>query len=299
MPSKDEPTAGVVGLGDIGRGVATNIARAGIPLSVCDLRADAVAPFATSAHVAASPRELATTSDVLFVSVLDDAQVLEVMDGDEGFLRSGTRGSVVVILSTVTLRTLNEICERAAKQEVDVVDCSVTGGPEAASDGSLVGMLGGDTAVIERVRPVVDSFCELVVNMGPLGSGLKAKLARNLVQYASWLAAYEGQVLAEAAGIELSKLAEVIRVSDKKIGGASRLMFRPTVAPFAPEDDPRIVKAMSAGAALALKDLRAALELAGSLEVRLPLAEMTEARAEAVFGLAPDPLRQGAGGSKA
>ncbi len=62
--------------------------------------------------------------------------------------------------------------------------------------------------------------------MGPLGAGLPAKLARNLVQYGSWLAAYEAQVLAEAAGIELAKLAQVIKASDAQIGGASTLMFR-------------------------------------------------------------------------
>ena len=73
--------------------------------------------------------------------------------------------------------------------------------------------------------------------MGPLGAGLAAKLARNLVQYGSWLAAYEGQVLAEAAGIELAKLATVIKASDARIGGASTLMFRTTVAPFTDADD--------------------------------------------------------------
>ena len=148
-------------------------------------------------------------------------------------------------------------------------------------------MVGGETTVIERVRPVLDSFTSLVVHMGPLGSGLKAKLARNLVQYASWLAAYEAQTLAEAAGIELAKLAEVIRESDKLIGGASRLMFRDTVAPLAPDTPAVFVDAMAAGAGLAHKDLQAALELGRALGVDLPLAQMTEDRCDAVFGLAP------------
>ncbi len=121
--------------------------------------------------------------------------------------------------------------------------------------------------------------------MGPVGAGLKAKLARNLVQYGSWLAAYEAQVLAEAAGIELSKLAEVIRASDVFIGGSSRLMFRETVAPLAADAHPGIVSAMAGGAALAHKDLRAALELGHSLGLELPLAAMTDARCDAVFGL--------------
>ena len=105
-------------------------------------------------------------------------------------------------------------------------------------------MVGGDAAVIERIRPVLDAFSSLVVHMGPLGAGLQAKLARNLVQYGSWLAAYEAQVLAEAAGIELAKLAQVIRASDKRIGGASTLMFRDTVGPCPPETHPGIVEAM-------------------------------------------------------
>ena len=98
--------------------------------------------------------------------------------------------------------------------------------------------------------------------MGPFGAGLAAKLARNLVQYGSWLAAYEGQLLAEAAGIDLPKLAQVIKASDARIGGASTLMFRSTVAPFTDDDDAGLVGAMHAAAALAHKDLRAALELA-------------------------------------
>ena len=74
----------------------------------------------------------------------------------------------------------------------------------------------------------------LVLHMGPLGAGLSAKLARNLVQYGSWLAAYEAQVLAETAGIPLPLLAQAIRSSDRRIGGAATLMFRDTVRPSGP-----------------------------------------------------------------
>ena len=92
-------------------------------------------------------------------------------------------------------------------------------------------------------------------------------------------------MLAEAAGIELSKLAQVIRASDAKIGGAATLMFRPTVAPFTEDDDPGFVGAMRNGADLAHKDLLAALALGDELGVSLPLAAMTEARADDIFGV--------------
>lgn len=282
-------TVGVIGLGDIGRGVADCVARAGIDLVVYDVRTEAAARFADSVAVAGDPADLAAKSDVIVVAVLDDAQVQAVTGGERGALSTARPGSTVVVLSTVAPDTVRSVAEEAAERAVDVLDCGVSGGPAAAADGSLVAMVGGDEQAIERVRPVLDAFSSLVVRMGPLGAGLQAKLARNLVQYGSWLAAYEGQVLAEAAGIELAKLAEVIRESDKKIGGASRLMFRPSVAPFAAGEDERVVIAMRAGATLAHKDLQAALDLADRLGVRLPLAAMAEERTDAMFGLGPDP----------
>ena len=130
-----------------------------------------------------------------------------------------------------------------------------------------------------------DAVGSLTVTMGSFGSGLAAKLARNLVQYGSWLAAYEGQVLAEAAGIDLGRLAQVIKASDARIGGASTLMFRPTVAPFTEADDEGLIGAMRSAASLAHKDLRAALAFADTLEVVLPLAAMTEERCDDIFGV--------------
>ena len=104
--------------------------------------------------------------------------------------------------------------------------------------------------------------------MGPFGTGLAAKLARNLVTYGSWLAAYEAQRLAEAAGIVLADLAKAIRVSDAQIGGASTLMFRRRWRRSRTADDAGLVGAMRAASHLAHKDLTAALELARSVGSR-------------------------------
>jgi 3-hydroxyisobutyrate dehydrogenase len=146
-------------------------------------------------------------------------------------------------------------------------------------------MVGGSVSAGARLLPVLDTFSTLVVHMGELGTGLQAKLARNVVQYGAWLAAYQGQVLAEAAGIELSKLAQVIRASEKRTGGTTTLMFRDTVAPFPVGTEPGLVDAMRTAAGLAHKDLRAALELARSLGVAIPLAELADALADDVFGV--------------
>ncbi len=276
---------GVVGLGAIGDGVASSVVREGLPLVVLDVRPEATERFRQQAEVVTSTAELVRQADVVVVAVVDDAQVHAVLSGPDGGLAAADAGTTIVIVSTISAACVAAIGAEAAALGVPVVDCGVSGGPSAAATGELVCMVGGDPAVVDRLRPVFDAIGSLTVTMGPFGAGLAAKLARNLVQYGSWLAAYEGQRLAEAAGIELASLARVIKASDARIGGASTLMFRPTVAPFTERDDAGVVGAMQAAALLAHKDLQAALELAGSLHVELPLARMAEERCDDIFGV--------------
>jgi len=282
--SAETPVVGVIGLGAIGGGVAANVLREGFPLVVFDVRPEAADPYRDRATVARSPAGLVRGSDLVVVAVVNDEQVHAVLSGPDGGLAAGG-ATMFIIVSTISAACVEAIGAEAEGAGVEVVDCGVSGGPGPAASGDLVCMVGGDPPAIERARPVLDAIGSLTVTMGPFGSGLAAKLARNLVQYGSWLAAYEGQRLAEAAGIGLADLARVIRASDAMIGGASTLMFRPTVAQFTADDDAGIVAAMRAGASLAHKDLQAALELAESLDVELPLAQMAEVRCDEVFGL--------------
>lgn len=279
------PTIGVIGLGTIGGGIATNLQAAGFPLVVCDVSVEATDRHADYAAVAASPADLARASDVVVVAVVNDEQVHAVLSGPDGALAAGAPGTSVVVVSTITTTCVAAIGAEATALGVPIVDCGVSGGPSAAASGNLVCMCGGDPEVIAGLAPLFDAVGSLTVTMGPFGTGLAAKLARNLVQYGGWLAAYEGQVLAEAAGIELAKLAQVVRASDAQSGGAATLMFRSTVAPFSDEDDRGLVGAMQAAAALAHKDVQAALALAKELEIELPLAAMTEDRCDEIFGV--------------
>jgi 3-hydroxyisobutyrate dehydrogenase-like beta-hydroxyacid dehydrogenase len=276
---------GVIGLGSIGDGVATSLLREGFPLVVCDVRPEATERYRDGAIVADGPTDLVRQSDVVVVAVVNDEQVHAVLSGPDGGLAAAGADTTIIVVSTISARCVAEVGTEAAAAGVAVLDCGVTGGPAAAASGDLVCMVGGDPEVIDRARDVFDAIGMLTVNMGAFGTGLAAKLARNVVTYASWLAALEAQQLAEAAGIDLAKLAEVIRASDPQIGGASRLMFRSTAAPFTDQDDRGLVAAMEAGASLAAKDLHAALELADSLQVDLPLTAMTERRSQEIFGL--------------
>lgn len=292
MPVSDT-TVGVVGLGEIGRGLASSIQKAGMRLAVYDVRPEATRQFAAGADVCRDLDAIGRAARVLVVAVLTDEQVLEVLDPRSGALAAMAEGSTVVLVSTVSIDTVRRVAEWAGDRGVGVVDCGVSGGATAAAEGHLVAMVGGSDEDVERARPAIEAFSELVVRMGPVGSGQRAKLARNLIQYGSWLAAFEGQRLAEAAGIDLSKLAEVVRVSDRRIGGVSTLMFRSTTAPFSEADDAGLVAAMTSAAALAHKDLRAAMALGRELGVCLPAAELADSYADAVFGVGTAPRPEG------
>lgn len=283
------PTVGVVGLGEIGgAGIAANLMKAGVTLSVCDIREEATAPYREGARVAASPRDLATTSEIVFVAVLNDAQVRSVLEGDDGVFSGAADGTTVVIVSTITTETVLAMREAGSADGVGVVDCGVSGGTYGAADGQLVCMVGGTEEEVDRIRPALDVFSRLVLHMGPAGTGISAKLARNLIQYGAWCAAQEGQELAEAAGVDLLKLGEAIRESDEVIGGVTRMILRQTAEPWDRDADPGLLQFFEDKCVMAHKDLDAARALGDRLGVPMPVAALTDTRCERIFFL-PDP----------
>lgn len=276
---------GVIGLGEIGGSVATALVKASHEATVYDVRPGATERYADRCRVAADTGEVGEHAEALFVAVLNDDQVRLALTAPTGALSTMGPGTTVVVLSTVTLTALRHVARVAQSSGIGVVDCGVSGGPVAVATGRFVSMVGGDQAQMAKVVPLIESFSSVVIPMGPLGAGMQAKLARNVVQYGSWFAAYEAQRIAEAAGVDLQALSMAIKESDKMIGGPSALMFRETVAPFGPDDDPGLVNAMRSAAALARKDLRAAQALANDLSVELPLVDLLEPRIGTVFGM--------------
>ncbi|NUU23812.1 MAG: NAD-binding protein [Streptomycetaceae bacterium] len=267
----------VVGLGQIGGGVAGALVAAGHAVTVYDVRPEAAEPLASQgAVVASSPADAARGQEVVVVAVVDDAQLRAVADEA---LPAMASGAVLLVLSTVRIDTLDAVAEQAAPGSVDVVDCGVTGGPKAAATGRLVAMLGGDDAAVERVRPAVDAFSSKAVRLGGRGAGMRAKIVRNMMQYNMWAVAYEAQLLAEAADLDLAALREVIDAGDVYTGGPLAL--------FGTRADEGNMETRRAGAALAHKDLMAAIRLAESVGARVPLTRLVEPDYDAVLGASP------------
>lgn len=202
---------GFIGLGGQGGPMARRIAEAGYELTLWARRPASVDPFAdTGATVAASPAELGAASDLVCLCVVGDHDVDQVLDGDTGVLAGLAPGGIVVIHSTVHPNTCIDIAKKAAGKGISMIDAPVSGGGQAASDGTLLVMVGGDEDVLTRARPVFETYAGAIVHLGPVGSGQVAKILNNVLFSASLGVATNTLELGDSLGIPRDKLCDVL-----------------------------------------------------------------------------------------
>jgi len=224
---------GFIGLGSQGGPMARRIVEGGYPTTLWARRPATLEPFAdTPAKVAGSPAELAAASDLVCLCVVGDADVDEITSGEHGLLAAMKRGSIIAVHSTVHPDTCRELAKRAGAQGISVIDAPVSGGGPATAEGRLVVMVGGDADVVERCRPVFETYADPVVHLGELGSGQTAKLLNNLLFTANLGTAATALSLADALGVDPDRLTEVVSRSSGNsfalnalggIGGLERL----------------------------------------------------------------------------
>jgi 3-hydroxyisobutyrate dehydrogenase-like beta-hydroxyacid dehydrogenase len=271
-------TIGFIGLGNIGAAMAQRLPAES--LLVHDIRAEAMTSFARRGAHPGSLTDLATSCDVISVVVLTDAQVRSVV-GE--LLDHAGPGTVIAIHSTIDIQTAPQLAEAAARTGVYVIDAPVSGGAPGAAAGRLAVMVGGERQAYETAKPVFRHWAELVLHVGPVGAGTHCKLARNLLTFAGFAVAAEASRLAEAAGIDLGKLAAVVRQSDTVSGGPGAIMVRASTAELDPADGLRPI--FEHTAALGEKDLALALAMGEALGVDLPFAALARQTLAAGLGV--------------
>ena len=273
--------AGFIGLGNIGGPMARRLLANPDGLVVFDVRPESYEKLvAKGATAAADVAEVARSADVISVVVRDDDQVRDVTTE---LLAASRPGLVIAIHSTIKASTAIALAEVAEPLGVHIVDAPISGGAMGAHAGTLAVMVGGEADAVELCRPVFGHFASLVSHLGPVGSGTRAKLARNLLHFVAFTAVGEAQRLAEAAGIPVAELGRIVRHSDSVTGGPGAIMLRDSAGPLAPGDDWYPV--MENVASLGAKDLQQALELAAELGVDTPLASMALQRLALELGL--------------
>lgn len=281
------PGVGFIGLGQIGAPMASRWLEWPGGLTVFDVHEPATEPFAAGgAHVAGSPAEVARRASVISIMVRDDAQVTDVLTGPEGILSAASPGTVVAIHSTVEADTPGRLAAIAAEHGVHVVDAPVSGGFLGAHAGTLALMVGGSDEAVALVQEPFALLGTLVAHLGPIGAGTRAKLARNLITFASFAAVGEAYRLAETAGVDLALLGEVVRHSDRITGGPGAVMLRSSAGPLADDDGLRQIFTHTRG--LGEKDLSLALALAAEHGLDLPFARLALDHLGAALGVPHD-----------
>jgi 3-hydroxyisobutyrate dehydrogenase len=215
--------------------------------------------------------------------VRDDAQVHEVLAGTDGILSGAAAGTVVAVHSTVEAETPAKLAAIAAERGVSVIDAPVSGGMMGAHAGTLAILIGGDDDAAAKVREPFGQLGTLVAHLGPIGAGTRAKLARNLITFASYAAVGEACRLAEAAGVDLHLLGEVVRHSDQITGGPGAVMLRTDAGPLADDDGLRPI--FTHTRALGEKDLSLAIGLGEVLGVDTPFARLAHQTLGAALGV--------------
>jgi 3-hydroxyisobutyrate dehydrogenase len=256
--------AGFVGLGAMGAPMAGNLARAGLLEAVWNRSPGRSRAFEADSGVPAATglEDLARRCDVVVTCVSADADVLAVVDSLAPALGAG---AIVIDCSTVAAETARRAAARLADVGAGFLDCPVSGGTEGAKAGTLSIMVGGDEAVLERARPVLEAMGRNIVHMGPVGSGQATKATNQIMVAGINQAVTEALAFGRAQGLPVDRL---IAALEKGAAGNWFLSHRGHT--MVRGEFPLGFKVE-----LHAKDLEICRQMAGALGARLPIVEMT------------------------
>lgn len=248
----------------MGSGMARRLLTSGFLLTVFNRNAEKSAPFAADgASVADSPREAAAQADIIISMVADDNASRSLWLGETGALASAAIGTVCIECSTVTVNWVRELFKAATACGCEFLDAPVTGSKTQAAGGELNFLVGGDSATLEKARPVLAAMSKAIVHIGTTGSGSLLKLINNFVCGVQVASLAEALTMIERSGLDRAKALEVLT------NGApgSPLMKTAAGRMTAPDFMPNFLLRLMA------KDLGYAIQEGGKLSVELVTAK--------------------------
>ena len=203
---------GFIGLGMMGRGMASNLLKAGHKIIVNDLAKQiATKHLEAGATWADTPRALAEASDVVFTSLPTPTDVEAVGLGENGLAAGFKKGAAWFDLSTNAVDVVRRLNKMLAEKGIDFLDAPVSGGPAGAASGKLAIWVGGDKAVFDRYKSVLDAMADQARYIGPIGAGTIAKLTHNMASAAISAVQAEVFTMGVKAGVEPLDLWKAIR----------------------------------------------------------------------------------------
>lgn len=207
-----KPVIGLVGAGMMGIGIGANLVKHHYPLVILEHPGNQPLDplLAAGASTRASVQALASSVEILIVCVTGSPQVEAVLLGDSGALAHCRAGTVVVDCSTAIPSSTERVAGAARHRACHFIDAAMTRTPREAAEGRLNLLVGGDPAVLESVRPVLECFAESIFHAGPVASGHRMKLLHNFVSLGLITLIAEAAACARQSGITDAVFADVL-----------------------------------------------------------------------------------------
>ncbi len=258
-----------LGLGAIGTPMAAHLARSH-ELVVWNRTLERARVFADrhGSRWAATPAEAAAAADAVLTCLPTSSEVESLLDGPHGILATLGAGALFLDCTSGDPASSRRIAARLAERGVAFADAPVSGGTNGAEAGTLTVMVGGDAAVVERARPLLQAFGQRIVHMGPVGAGDAMKAVNNALLAANIQTVGEGLAALVKAGVSPALAVETLNASSGR-SFVSESLVPPRVLTGA---WPRTFRL-----ALLHKDLRIALEIASAASVDTPVLGATSA----------------------
>ena len=271
-PLKPPPTIAFIGLGMMGRPMATRLVEAGFKLRVFDVSQKAVSDFVgahPSALATASAKAAAQGADAL-ITMLPDGKIVRaaVLEGRDPAVEGLAAGAVVMDMSSSNPVDTQKLAKDLAARGVALLDAPVSGGVKRAVDGSLSIMVGGAKADLERTQPVFAAMGKTITFCGPAGAGHALKALNNYLSATSLVAMCEALVVGEAFGLDPGTMVDVFNTSSG-MSNSTQVKGRQQV----------VSRAFAAGftTSLMAKDLRTAGDVATHLKLKMPVLQQAVA----------------------
>ena len=261
-----------IGLGNMGGGMAANLAKAGHEVAAFDLSEEALARAGARGATRAATAAGAMKDADAVVTMLPAGRHVRAVYA-ESVLGHAPKGAILMDCSTIDVDSARAVIGQAAEAGYEMVDAPVSGGIAAAEAGTLTFMAGGTDAAFERARPFLEQMGKAVIHAGEAGAGQAAKICNNMLLGATMVATCETFAMAKKLGLDLQTFFDISSKASGQCWSMTNYCPVPGVGPETPAD--RDYEGGFA-AALMLKDLRLALEAAQSVDAYTPMGAEAE-----------------------
>ena len=258
---------GFIGLGNMGKPLADRLL-INNELFVYDLDQKKLEYFTNKGAISCTtPSELASTTSRIFLCLPTSAIVDKVINGENGLIKSATKGSYIIDMTTGEPETTRRIAKILKEKEINFIDAPVSGGPKGAHQGNIAIMVGGTESQFAKIKPIMDDISSNIFYAGKIGSGHSIKAGNNLLNLICRMATFEVVSLLVKDGVDSNKAVEIIQKSSGR-NYATEITLPDNIL------SGKMFQGFSTG--LMKKDAGVATKIADSNKVEIPLGKLSQ-----------------------